>query len=83
MSKCSVDTKNQERERFEKVLAGCRSKIDADSKGLVHKFDAKKKQLLRVIDEYNEVESEKKLRELQGANVCSLLPGLTWMKRIR
>ncbi len=73
VSKCSVDTKKQERERFEKVLTGCRWKIDADSKGLVHKFDAKKKQLLRVIISKDVAESERKLNELRTANVrCDL-----------
>jgi hypothetical protein len=74
VSKCSVDTKKQERERFEKVLAGRRSKIDAESKGLVHKFDAKKKQLLRVIASKEVAESEKKLNELRAANVRSVIP---------
>jgi hypothetical protein len=73
VSRCSVDTKRQERERFEKVLAGCRSKIDADSKGLVRKFDAKKKQLLRVIASKEVAESEKKLNELRTANVRSVI----------
>ena len=73
VSKCSVDTKKQERERFEKVLAGRRSKIDAESKDLVHKFDAKKKQLLRVIASKEAAESEKKLNELRAANVRSVI----------
>jgi hypothetical protein len=74
VSKCSVDIKNQERERFEKVLAGHRLRIDADAKGLVHKFDAKKKKLFRVIEskELTESELDKKLTELRAANVSSL-----------
>jgi hypothetical protein len=83
VSKHSDETRKQEQERFEKVLTGCRSKIDADSKRLVHTFDAKKKKLLRSIDGYDDAESERKLRELQVANVCAVIHDLNWTKRER
>ena len=72
VSKCSVDVKRQERERFAKVLADCRAKIDSDSKALVHKFEAKKKKLLGILNDFSETEAAAKLEELRAANVRTL-----------
>mmetsp|Transcript_55839 Transcript_55839/g.132503 ORF Transcript_55839/g.132503 Transcript_55839/m.132503 type:complete len:528 (+) Transcript_55839:265-1848(+) len=61
--------KTTERERFVKMLGSSRSKNDSDSIELVRKFEAKKKKLLRSLEDLGELEAIKKLRELQDANV--------------
>jgi len=60
--------KYAEKQRFEEALKGSRAQSDQDSISLVSKFDAKKKKLMRQLEDLREEETIKKLRELQDAN---------------
>lgn len=60
--------KYAEKQRFEEALKGSRARSDQDSISLVSKFDAKKKKLMRQLEDLREEETIKKLRELQDAN---------------
>lgn len=66
--------KVMEKERFKVCMKESRAKIDAASIALVHKFESKKKKLLRQLEDMREEDAIKKLKELQDANVCPRLP---------
>ena len=67
----TLTKKADEFKRFEVALEVKRAQIDADSTGLVRKFEKKKKQLLRQLEEDNMQEDETiaKLKDLEQANV--------------
>jgi len=60
--------KVMEKERFKVCMKESRAKIDAASIALVHKFESKKKKLLRQLEDMREEDAIKKLKELQDAN---------------
>ena len=66
------------------TVSTCRGRchrFDEDAKKLVKEFDAKKKKLLRLIDDLNEADAVKRLRDLQQENV--LPPPKKKSKRLR
>ena len=67
----TLTKKAEEFKRFEVSLEAKRAQIDTDSIALVRKFEKKKKQLLRQLEEDNMPEEEAiaKLKDLEQANV--------------
>ena len=60
------------------MLGSSREKNDAESIELVRKFEAKKKKLLRSLEDLGELEAIKKLRELQVPLITS--PIYLWIR---